>query len=376
MQKPVIWSGAVTDPSGYGEASRNYVQALEKQNRFSIKVKPYYFWQGESVDLGDRLDLFIRLARTAIDMDRPHVDIRHLTPDVWNLTSSRAAINVGVTTFETDRLPDHWRQKMRSMDELWTFSHWAKDIFDEDGIRRPIHVVPHGVDIDMFCPDGEKLFDMGRDTFVFGSCFDWTERKNPTALIKAYYSAFGVDSPVALVLRAYYQGRENSLIYIKKYIERIRQEMGLVHTPPIVLISGMLSVDHMPALYRSFDAYVSASCGEGWGLGLSEAMAVGLPVIGVGWSGNTEFMNDENSLLLKNYTMKEITPAMAGHQSQYIGHHWADCDTEELSHAMFAIFSDSQLRSALSNAARESMKKFTWDCAAKVMADRIENLLS
>jgi glycosyltransferase involved in cell wall biosynthesis len=42
----------------------------------------------------------------------------------------------------------------------------------------------------------------------------------------------------------------------------------------------------MPQLYKSADAFVLPSRGEGWGLPLMEAMAMELPTIGTNWVSN------------------------------------------------------------------------------------------
>jgi len=54
----------------------------------------------------------------------------------------------------------------------------------------------------------------------------------------------------------------------------------------------------MPSLYAAADAVVLASHGEGWGLPLVQAMALGKVAIATNWSGNTEFMTANNSFLV------------------------------------------------------------------------------
>jgi len=65
--------------------------------------------------------------------------------------------------------------------------------------------------------------------------------------------------------------------------------------------------DHLPpgelSLVRYLcDCYVSLHRSEGWGLCLSEAMANGKAVIATGYSGNMEFMTQENSFPVR-YTL-------------------------------------------------------------------------
>ena len=46
---------------------------------------------------------------------------------------------------------------------------------------------------------------------------------------------------------------------------------------------------------------------EGFGLTLAEAMAIGKPAIATGYSGNVDFMNNENSYLV-DYTIGRVGP--------------------------------------------------------------------
>ena len=46
------------------------------------------------------------------------------------------------------------------------------------------------------------------------------------------------------------------------------------------------------------DAYISMHRAEGLGLGLLEAMQMGKPAVATGYSGNLEFMNRRNSILI------------------------------------------------------------------------------
>lgn len=56
-------------------------------------------------------------------------------------------------------------------------------------------------------------------------------------------------------------------------------------------------LSHLPfphtQLYKSADALVIPTRGEGWGRPQMEAMAMELPVISTNWSGLTAFLNDE-----------------------------------------------------------------------------------
>ena len=68
--------------------------------------------------------------------------------------------------------------------------------------------------------------------------------------------------------------------------------------PLVVFLPEEIPMIDMPKLYHAADAFVLPSRGEGWGLPYVEAMSMELPVLATNWSGNTEYMNEDNSYLI------------------------------------------------------------------------------
>jgi glycosyltransferase involved in cell wall biosynthesis len=68
--------------------------------------------------------------------------------------------------------------------------------------------------------------------------------------------------------------------------------------PHIVLFGDVLSVEMMPRLYAAADCYVLPTRGEGHGMPYQESAACGLPVIATRYSGQTDFLDDDNSYLI------------------------------------------------------------------------------
>jgi glycosyltransferase involved in cell wall biosynthesis len=86
-------------------------------------------------------------------------------------------------------------------------------------------------------------------------------------------------------------------IPFKSYFCRVLSQIGqsLASRPDVFLWDATLEQAAMAVLYRSVDAFVLASRGEGWGRPYQEAMATGLPTIGTRGSGNDDFMDETNS---------------------------------------------------------------------------------
>ncbi|GFH12556.1 uncharacterized protein HaLaN_08268, partial [Haematococcus lacustris] len=78
--------------------------------------------------------------------------------------------------------------------------------------------------------------------------------------------------------------------------------------PTLYVISSHLTSDQYAGLYKAADAYVTPTRGEGWGMPITEAMSMGLPVVVTNWSGVTAFV-DESVGYMVNYTLQTAADA-------------------------------------------------------------------
>ena len=109
----------------------------------------------------------------------------------------------------------------------------------------------------------------------------------------------------------------------------------------------------MNALFASIDSYVALHRSEGLGLGMAQAMYLGKPVIGTGYSGNLEFMNSENSLLV-NYTMTELEEDSGPYER---GTHWAAPDVEHAATLMRWVYENRAASSAWGARAAQGIRR-------------------
>lgn len=284
------------DGSGYGQASRGYILALHKLG-VPVTLSPVSF-EKTKPDHGKYGDTLRSLVDKKIDYN---VVIIHTTPEFYSRLREEGKTNIAYTIWETSRLHPDWSGHINNnVAKVLVGSEWNKGIFTHCGVTIPVGVVPHGIEASEF--DGVEPYDIngvGDDTYVFYDVFQWTERKNPIALIKAYWYAFQNDEDVALVLKTYrgdYSEKEKDVI--RQTLKGLKRIMPMDKYPKIYLIPNMLSRDEILGLHKRGDCFVSLDRGEGFGLPGFEAGTCGNPIIITNFGGATEYAKGNNSYLV------------------------------------------------------------------------------
>jgi glycosyltransferase involved in cell wall biosynthesis len=138
-------------------------------------------------------------------------------------------------------------------------------------------------------------------------------------------------------------------------------------------------IDRVPTQSMLSEIYSCAHIGvfpysaEGWNLPLCELMAMGKPCIATSYSGPTEFLNTNNSVLLNDFKME-----VAFDEKWFpnrIGQ-WAVVNEEELIDKMiYCAENVTKLTNTLGKeAANHIAKNFTWAHTANKILEVLENL--
>ena len=277
------------------------------------------------------------------------------------------AYNVGYWYWEVETFPVTWADAGRIIDELWVATEFvataARKVIEQPVIK----ITPPIIQPKASRPYTRIEFGLSPGAFVFMFSFDFGSfpaRKNPEAVVRAFKLAFPTPAPdergVCLVIKCQ---RAHTFP-----AARAALLAAIGDDARILLLDRSLSRDAVTGLQTVIDCYVSLHRSEGLGLGMAECMALGKPVIATAYSGNMEFVNEDNSLLV-DYS---LIPVEQGDYLDWRNQRWANADVVHAASHMRRVFDDRGFAEALGRTAQRTI--LTEFSAARVGA-RIQHRL-
>lgn len=347
----IAWTGHFLEQGGYTEEAVAAVIALEDAGQYVVANPVVWASKGPPLPAGTAERVTAMIER---DLPDDFVHVVHIGANRFKRHPA-ALRNIGRTMFETDGLPEQWRDQCNVMDEIWVPSEHNLRSFVKAGVdASKLYKVPETFDADLFNPRVRPLVVEGLENFegfVFLSVFSWIDRKAWDVLLRAWFEEFGWKDDVALLIKADTNisapGTDcRSVIdtFVRNTLKRDPKE-GC----PILVLDQPLESTDVPKLYGTADAFVLASHGEGWGRPYMEAMAMELPTIATRWSGNLDFMSDENSFLI-DYKLVDA-PMEFG----LGGQQWAQPSVRQLRRTMRWVYEHRSEAAATGRRAREEV---------------------
>jgi glycosyltransferase involved in cell wall biosynthesis len=386
MTPKVRYVGAVLDPSGYGHAARSYISALVEAG-VEVTIEPVSF-EPYATSYGGKDKLIQGLIDRELDWN---VQILHLTPEQWHkhiksvTPKGKMPYTIGNTVWETTNIHPSWAKFIRAsdvlIDELWLPNEFNIEVFKRSLPNVPMTCVPHVVDYEDFAV--HPTLETAYEGFMFFSVFQWTLRKNPEALLKAYFTEFSPDENVRLVLKTYKSSTEKDEQDKVTYeIAEIIRNLGMKRKdlPHLELILDLVPFPKMVGLYKRSDCFVSPHYGEGWGLGMSDAMACETPVIATSWSGNMEFCRyDPLNFYPVGYQMTPVygMPWIPWYVAKMDGvtQEWAEVDVSDLRRAMREVYEATpEERERIGQRGLRRIERYSPKKIGSLMRSRLEDI--
>jgi glycosyltransferase involved in cell wall biosynthesis len=270
---------------------------------------------------------------------------------------------IGIWGWETNTIPPRWQRAFALVDEIWVYSRFMAENI---GAVAPVPVIALPPPVQSPPAPAAPLRLGVPEGFVFLFVFDYLstiQRKNPVGLIEAFELAFAPGDGPRLLIKT-----------INAPLRPLAEEEVLwaAHGhSDIHVIDQSLSGEELNGLMAACDCYVSLHRAEGFGLTMAEAMAIGKPVIGTGYSGNVDFMNAENSYLV-DYTIGRVGPDCEIYPPEG---EWAEPNIEHAAELMHGVYGDPAQAARIGEQARKDIARaLSPEAAGAAMRRRLEEL--
>ena len=312
MKKKILLRAPLLTRSGYGEQARFALRSLRAhEDEFDIFIQPLEWGKTSWInDLNEEREWIDQTIEKSIYFIQQGGKFDYsLQVTVPNEFENIADVNIGYTAgIETTKVAPQWLEKSNIMDRLIVVSNHSKEVFEKTvytavnqttkeevpyTLQTPVDVVNYPVKKYDSLPELELNLEYD---FNFLCISQMGPRKNLPNLIKWFVKEFK-DDEVGLVIKTNIM--KNSLVDRLATEDRIKKVIASETKDKkckVYLLHGDMTDEEIHSLYLhgKIKSFVSFTHGEGFGLPLFEAAYSGLPVVVPGWSGQCDFLFDEN----------------------------------------------------------------------------------
>ena len=266
--------------------------------------------------------------------------------------------------WEFASIPDLWVAKAKKVDEVWAATEFVAQGLRER-LKVPVRTLFPGVKLAPFERRSRTAFGLEEKPYTFLFTFHMMsvmERKNPLGLIRAFKQAFKPADGACLVLKTSYGDR---------YPDQMRELRQAAEGANIRVIDEVYSPDAVLSLIDACDAYVSLHRSEGLGLTMAEAMLLGKPVVATNFSGNVDFMDESNSLLV-DYQLKKLGWPIPPYDAHL---EWAEPSVDHAAQHMRRLYDDQGWARELGLRAQASAQaSLSLEAAGRRFASRLAEI--
>lgn len=363
-----VWEGGQFSHHSLAYVNRELELALLATGQVDLAIRSSGPPQFDETEDPRFLLLKQRMERSFAEV--PDFHLRHQFPP--NFEPPAEGHWIMIQPWEFGGLPQAWVAPMtRAVDEIWVPTRFVKDCYVSSGISpNKVHVVPNGVDTQLFTPEGPKATLPTQKTFKFLYVGGTILRKGVDILVSSYLDAFTAEDDVCLIIKDFCVQSVYSETNLASSIQEAQQRPN---APEIIYLNADLPGEELAALYRACDALVHPYRGEGFGLPIAEAMACGLPVLVPNYGACLDFCDPETAILVPAKLVS--LPQLQDPPACEAGYWVSEVQNEDLVHAMREAARTPERGRAIGARASERIRReFTWQRAAQVALTRLKAL--
>jgi glycosyltransferase involved in cell wall biosynthesis len=265
--------------------------------------------------------------------------------------------------------PSEWATEISRFDEVWVASR-----FTEDAVRHavplPVIRMPLGTEPQLSTFLSRRHFAIPEAPFVFLFIFDflsYIERKNPFAVLEAFRRLTRSAGALNVHLVVKTNNSNARLSDCRRLTDALTPVLNRV-----TVIDRTMTDNEIKNLVRCCDCFLSLHRSEGYGFSLAEAMYFQKPVIATAYSGNLEFMTQDNSCLIPY----QLVPVREGGYPYGEGQVWAEPNVDAAVECMAKLVADHACQRAIAErGARHLRTHLNYRAAGLRYTSRLREIL-
>ena len=233
-----------------------------------------------------------------------------------------------------------------SCDAVVAPSKSIKDLILEYGVRKPVYIVPSGIDIDKFKKTGEEekireKYNIKNDAILLLTVCRLSEEKNLVFLLKVFQKIMKKRKNVYFMIVG--DGPE------KEDLEKQSFRLGLKEK---IIFTDKVSYSRIPSFYNASNIFLFSSLSEVQPTIFTEAMASGLPIVAIKAIGSEDVItNGENGFLVSN-------------------------NVDDFSQKVLKLIDNENLRKKMSEKAKNRARYFSIENSTRKMLSLYERAIS
>lgn len=266
----------------------------------------------------------------------------------------------------------------RDADRVFTFTSGWKQCLKDQGITRPIDVLPHAFTATTFVPMPKELarrqLQLPNDIFLFMNLNRNQPRKRYDILIMAFVELIVKYPTRPLYLLCICDRGDKGGWWLFELFQRELKLRGVsveLFGNRLIITSQSLAFrdEDINLFYNAADVGITTADGEGWGLCQFEQMGVGVPQVVPDLGGFREFCTPTNSSMVKPTVRYYLPNAFSP-----VGGEAHACDPHAVCLAMEEYVLNTEKRTEHGKKARETVLAYTWPKACETLVKRLRSI--